>query len=461
MSEAFGVPGLAWIIQAYFADPSRRQILRKGEFLLEQGAANDRLYFVLRGSFGATVRKAPGMEYELFEATRNMFVGVQSFFSRTYVSSATVVAREDSEVAWIDQHQEAVDDGRHHCLSEQFMPVVVANLSWRHRREQELAVENAEVLKRLARSERLASLGQMAAGIAHELNNAVAVLARDAEWLRNWLSRSFAAGGDPYLKYYELGLKRGRVLSSREAREKARGLVRDAGLSEDDAGRVAAMGSDADDLVKARGVRPKDLRAAHERWEIGATFHDMAAAADLASHVVGSVKALASRGSSRETGVDINESVREALSLLQSPLRKVRVDFDLRPLPTIAANRSELVQVWTNLLMNAAESLTSSGREDGRIVVASRESAGFVEVGVRDNGPGIPAQNVPRLFQPDFTTKEKGLEFGLGLGLPIVERIVHSYGGEVRVDSRPGDTVFTILLPSRGEHGQAQDPLPG
>ena len=187
----------------------------------------------------------------------------------------------------------------------------------------------------------------------------------------------------------------------------------------------------------------------------------MAAAADLASHVVRSVKAMASQGSSREPGIDVNESIREALALLQSPLRKVRVDLDLAPLPAIAANRSELVQVWTNLLMNAAESLASSGREDGRIAVASRESEGFVEVGVRDNGPGIPAQNIPRLFQPDFTTKEKGLDFGLGLGLPIVERIVHSYGGEVRVASRPGDTVFTILLPSRGEHGQAQDPLPG
>jgi hypothetical protein len=461
MSEAFGVPGLARIIQAYFSDPARRQRLRKGELLLEQGAANDRLYFILHGSFGGYVRRAPDMEYELFEATRNMFVGVQSYFSRTYVSMATVVALEDSEVAWIDQHQEAFDDGQHPCLAEQFMPVVVANLSWRHLREQELALENAEVLKQLARSERLASLGQMAAGIAHELNNAIAVLARDAEWLKNWLSRSLSDRGDGYLEYFELGLKRGRLLSSREAREKARALVKDSGISGDDAARIAELGPDADALVKDHGGRSKDLRTAHERWEIGATFHDMAAAANLAAHVVRSVKAMASQGSSREPGIDVNESIREALALLQSPLRKVRVDLDLAPLRAIAANRSELVQVWTNLLMNAAESLASSGRGDGRIAVASRETEGMVEVGIRDNGPGIPAQDIPRLFQPDFTTKEKGLDFGLGLGLPIVERIVHSYGGEVRVASCPGDTVFTILLPSRGEHGQAQDPLPG
>jgi hypothetical protein len=461
MSEAFGVPGLAGLIRAYFSDPARRRTLRKGELLLEQGAANDRLYYILRGSFGGYVRKAPDMEYELFEATRNMFVGVQSYFSRTYISMATVIAREESEVAWIDQHREAVDDGRHHCLSEQFMPVVVANLSWRHRREQELALENADVMKRLARSERLASLGQMAAGISHELNNAVAVLARDAEWLKDWLSRSFAAGGDPHLMYYELGLRRGRVLSSREVREKARALVRDSGLSEEDAVRIAEMGPDADDLVKGLADRPKDLQAVHEHWEIGATFRDMASAADLASHVVRSVKAMASQGSSREPGIDVNESIREALALLQSPLRKVRVDLDLGLLPPIAANRSELVQVWTNLVMNAVESLASSVREDGRISVASRASASLVEVSIRDNGPGIPAGNIPRLFQPDFTTKEKGLDFGLGLGLPIVERIVHSYGGGVRVESRPGDTVFSIQLPSRGEHGKAEDPVPG
>jgi len=191
----------------------------------------------------------------------------------------------------------------------------------------------------------------------------------------------------------------------------------------------------------------------HERWEIGATFRDMAAAADLATHVVRSVKAMASQGSSRKPGVDVNETVREALALLQSPLRKVRVDLDLGPLPPITAGRSELVQVWTNLVMNAAESLASSGRDNGRITIESRATAIGVEVSVRDDGPGIPAANMPRLFQPDFTTKERGLDFGLGLGLPIVERIVHSYGGAVRVKSRPGDTVFSIQLPSRGEHG--------
>jgi C4-dicarboxylate-specific signal transduction histidine kinase len=453
MSEAFGVPGLSWLIQAYFSDPARRRTLRKDEFLLEQGLRNDRLYLIVRGSFGGYVRKARDSQYELFEATRNMFVGVQSFFSRTYVSMATVVAREESEVAWIDEHQAVVGDEEHRSMSEQFMPVVVANLSWRHRREQELAVENAEVLKRLARSERLASLGQMAAGIAHELNNAVAVLARDAEWLRNWASRTFEAAGDPYLKDFDLGWTRGRVFSSREVRERARCLIREAGLSEEDAARAAEMGPEADISGKGPGSRPRDLRAAHERWEIGATFHDMAAAAELASHVVGSVKAMASQGSAREPGVDVNGTIREALTLLQSPLRKVRVDLDLEPLPPVAANKSELVQVWTNLVMNAAESLESTARDDGRIAVESRATAAGIEVRVRDDGPGIPAANMPRLFQPDFTTKEKGLDFGLGLGLPIVERIVHSYGGAVRVESRPGDTVFAIQLPSRGERG--------
>lgn len=452
MSEAFGVPGLSWLVRAYFSDPARRRTLREGEALLEQGLPNDRLYLVLRGSFGGYVRSGGDREYELFEATRNMFVGVQSFFSRTYVSMATVVAREESEVAWIDPGQGVVDDGSGRSMSDQFMPVVVANLSWRHRREQELAIENAEVLKRLARSERLASLGQMAAGIAHELNNAVAVLARDAEWLRGWAAGALAS--DPYRKEFELGWRRGRVLSSREVRERARALVREAGLSEEDAARAAEMGPEADLSSAGPDGRPRDLAAAHGRWELGATFHDMAAAAALATHVVGSVKAMAApQGTAREPGVDVNETIREALALLQSPLRGVLVDLDLGALPPLEANRSELVQVWTNLVVNAVESLTAAGRQDGRVSVSSRFASGHIEVGVRDDGPGIPAAGLPRLFQPDFTTKENGLDFGLGLGLPIVERIVHSYGGTVRVSSRPGDTLFTVRLPSGGIHG--------
>jgi len=461
MSETFGVPELAWLVRAYFSDPDRRRELKKGDVLLEQGVANDCLYLVLRGSFGGYVRTAEEKEYELFEATRNMFVGVQSFFSRTFVSRATVIAREDSTVAWIDQRQETVEDGQGRRLFEQFMPVVVANLSWRHQREQELAVEKADVLRRLVLSEKLASLGQMAAGIAHELNNAVAVLSRDAEWLRDWLAGFLKAAGNPNLASFERGALRGRTLSSREVRQKARELASSHSLPEDAAFKAAEMDLPADALDWKGPDRLAEIRDRHEYWEIGATFHDMAAAAELATDVVQSVRVLASPRSEREGGLDVNESIREALSLLRSPLRLVQVDLDLGALPFLRANKSELVQVWTNLVRNATESLENSKQTERRIGIASRVSGGSIVVKVRDNGPGIAPENVPRIFQPNFTTREKGLDFGLGLGLPIVERIVHTYGGSVSVESEPGATVFTIQLPWRGEHGKADNHLPG
>jgi CRP-like cAMP-binding protein len=197
MSRIFRVPELARLIEAYFSDPNKTLTVKKGEKLLEQGVYNDRLYLVLKGGFMGYVQKPDERQYELFGAEEKMFVGVYSFFSRTFVSMATVVASEDSEVAFIDQHQPVLPGVKGNSLAEQFMPLVVANLAQRHQREQELFLEKEEMLRKLAQSEKLASLGQMAAGIAHELNNAVAVMARHSQWLREKYATRLLSSGSP------------------------------------------------------------------------------------------------------------------------------------------------------------------------------------------------------------------------------------------------------------------------
>lgn len=218
-------------------------------------------------------------------------------------------------------------------------------------------------------------------------------------------------------------------------------------MSPEKAGKMAEMDLKPENLSPEKSGRDETVDLFHDQWEIGATFHDIAAAADLATEVVRSVRALAAPGGERTVGLNINETIREALTLLQSPLRKASVVLDLDELPSVAANRSECVQVWSNLIQNALESMAGAEMEEARLEIISRFSENAVRVEIRDNGPGIAEDDMSRIFQPDFTTKEKGLDFGLGLGLSIVERIVHANGGDIQVRSHPGKTVFTVIWP--------------
>lgn len=158
ITSNFMSPGLSWLIATCFSDPCRCLKLRRGERLMVQGGYNDRLYLVRKGVLGGYVRAPGGGDHELFRARRNKFVGVYSFFSRTFVSSATVVER-DAEVAYIDHTQPLQDRSRGSSLFEQFMPVVVMDLKYRQQRELQIAPEKESALRRLIHTERLASLG--------------------------------------------------------------------------------------------------------------------------------------------------------------------------------------------------------------------------------------------------------------------------------------------------------------
>jgi len=141
--------------------------------------------------------------------------------------------------------------------------------------------------------------------------------------------------------------------------------------------------------------------------------------------------------------IDIHEGLDDTLTMLGFKLKGLQVtrEYD-RTLPSICAYGSELNQVWTNLLDNAADAL--AGRGEVRIRTA-REN-GHILVEIRDSGPGIPPEVHKRLFEPFFTTK--GVGKGTGLGLPTSYRIiVGRHRGDIRVLSEPGDTRFQVRLP--------------
>ncbi|HVF34903.1 MAG TPA: ATP-binding protein [Candidatus Saccharimonadia bacterium] len=261
---------------------------------------------------------------------------------------------------------------------------------------------------------KLASLGQMVAGVAHEINTPLGFVKSNCEVISDLLGE------------YEAAMS--------------------ALLGDVD----ALLGADP---AHAHAVRAK-LAATKEAVASNTAFHD---AKDLLvdslegihtiTNLVANLKGFARVDRDGLDSVDLNESIRSALTVVGHQLRdRVRVDLKLAPLPKVRCMPSQINQVFLNLLTNASQAIEG----EGSVTIETREEDGQVETSFTDTGAGIPDDVLPRIFDPFFTTKPIGE--GTGLGLSIVHKIVKSHGGAIRVRTAVGQgTTFTVSLPTNAK----------
>ena len=323
--------------------------------------------------------------------------------------------------------------------------------------------------------EKLASLGKLSAGLAHELNNPAAAARRAAAGLSDLLAT--ARENNLRLNTYPLTPQQREYIARFERdtgqrvsqapvslapleqsdREEHLGAwleahqVRDAwklapvlvesgvDCRELDS-LVAQTGSELLGLVLGRTVVL--LTAAGLVREIE---HSTARISDL----VKAIKEYSYMDQAPEQEVDIHNGLESTLTIMGHKIKKagvtVRREYD-RALPRVCAAGSELNQVWTNLIDNALDAMNSNGAGGVRqlTVRTARDPMGVL-VEIADTGPGVPKEIRNRIFDPFFTTKPVG--DGTGLGLDAVSRIVRRHRGDIRLDSKPGDTRFQVRLP--------------
>jgi signal transduction histidine kinase len=162
------------------------------------------------------------------------------------------------------------------------------------------------------------------------------------------------------------------------------------------------------------------------------------------SELVGAIKEYTYMDQASVQEVDIHKGLENTLLILKYKLRKKNIEVTrdyAEDLPHIKAYGSELNQVWTNLIVNAVDAMS----EGGRLKVRTKREPVDLMVEIRDNGSGVPASVKSRIFEPFFTTKPVGE--GTGLGLDTVARIVRKHRGNIRFESKPGDTCFQVRLP--------------
>ena len=215
--------------------------------------------------------------------------------------------------------------------------------------------------------------------------------------------------------------------------------------------RAAALvdaGCDLETLEEvARNVPPEFLSDVFTRmtasFTISRLIEEIDSSVSKISELVRAVKEYSYMDQMPEQEVDIHAGLENTLIMLRHRLKngiEVVRDYD-RTMPTVCARGSELNQVWTNLISNAADAMNGKGK----LHIRTACDGTFALVEVIDSGPGIPPEIRSRIFEPFFTTKPVGE--GTGLGLDTAYRVVRGHRGDITFDSRPGETRFQVRIP--------------
>lgn len=430
--------------------------------LTREGERNHFLWFITKGKVQLKKVNSQGIEQDITIMEAGSLIGGMSFLTAENAFS-TAITVSDTEVIKVDNRLFSKL-----MLSNTKMLAPFTNLLLRHfnRRLQhsistELALQESlqsldAAYQQLLESEKMAVLGQLIAGVAHELNNPVAAILRGAENLAEMVPALFI---DKQNSAFKQLCQRTLVnamsisaLSTAEVRKRTRQIqnkVADKNLAK----KIVNMQLDDHNIPLQDG---SDLQHSIEQLyqfhQAGTIIRNSQSCAQRISSLVQSLKHYAGQDQKEVVCVDIHEGIEETLVIFENRLKQFSIVKEYRDLPLIECHPIELEQVWTNLIANALDVMDKNGTLTITTKHINNTKTESIEVAVEDTGPGIDDKLKNKVFELNYTTKRKG-NFGLGIGLTISSQIIKRHHGHIRIEQgQQSGARFVVTLPVNQHH---------
>ncbi len=462
-AELLQVPAFAGLPDdqiAWFLSQAQELCVKGGETYVRQGDPADAMFVLLQGEFQA--RGDLAGDTFVISLKRGDVTGLLPF----------------SRMKQFTINMRALTDGRVLRFPATLFPELVQKMPELATRLVGLMSDRIRETTRLEQQrDRLAALGKLSAGLAHELNNPASAAKRATSQLRAILKRIRDAS-------HELG-RRELTAAQRAEIEKLEAALTQQNEPPPNPLAASELEDRLDSLLRSHGQKDMwqlaaglaqknaqpavldqlfttlgDDNAGAALVRIGASLeiadllNEIESSAARISDLVAAIKEYTFMDQAPVQNVDIVKTLETTLTILNHKLKRgvvVQRDYEKVPL-LVNSFGSELNQVWTNLIDNAIDAMQGKGE----LRVRTYRQDNCVVVEIADNGPGVPPEIQQRIFEPFFTTK--GVGEGTGLGLDTVQRIVRKHRGSVQMKSKPGDTCFQVWLPLAESAGGSNTP---
>ncbi|PTP92057.1 ATP-binding protein [Vibrio splendidus] len=455
-------------LQDVFSKDDKTKAIRdySPEHLLTvEGEDNRFLWLIIEGEAALYKKDELGQQREVVRHSKGNIVGGMSFVTGE-PSFSTAITLTQTRVIKLDKDSFAQVMHSNNTLLPLFTNLLLRHFNRRLQRSITNKIKLQQTLEslesahqQLIEKEKMAMLGQLVAGVAHELNNPIAAILRSIETLSEHLDQILENSSPPQSNKGTDVLahsKLAKPLSTAQERQLVKHLtstIDDRALAKKAVRLNLSQDSAVLDTLKDSPVAGKELLNDLEHYHyVGNSIRSIQVCSKRIADMVKSLKSYAREDEEVRHYADIHEGLEDTLVIFENRLKHHQLEkhYDTE-LPPLLCQSLSLQQVWTNLISNALDALSERGKVS---ITTSQQTQGddtFLVVEISDTGHGIAKEDISTIFNPNFTTKKEG-NFGLGIGLSISQQIVSAHQGFILVESEVGShTHMQVWLPFKQE----------